>query len=164
MSRCRPIWIVQGILTLGFTVLIAAIGVLIRDVQHLMGVVLMFWFYLTPIFYELKQMPAAARAGLPQSDDTIVTAHRAVTLYGQFPNWTALGGWRWWGAVVLVVEPAALPNARGRIHRRGISSPAAMNHLIINREYPPCSYPPGGIGTYVDHISRLLARMGKPCT
>jgi hypothetical protein len=32
-----------------------------------------------------------------------------------------------------------------------------MNHLIINREYPPCSYPPGGIGTYVDHISRLLA-------
>lgn len=36
-----------------------------------------------------------------------------------------------------------------------------MNHLIINRDYPPCSYQPGGIGTYVDHVSRLLAANGE---
>src|SRR5262245_51377285 len=32
-----------------------------------------------------------------------------------------------------------------------------MNHLIISREYPPAPYAGGGIGTYVDQISRLLA-------
>ncbi len=34
-----------------------------------------------------------------------------------------------------------------------------MIHLIICREYPPA--PGGGIGTYVDHISRLLAEAGE---
>jgi glycogen(starch) synthase len=36
-----------------------------------------------------------------------------------------------------------------------------MNHLIISREYPPAPYLGGGIGTYVDHISRLLAERGE---
>ncbi|MEZ4586204.1 MAG: glycosyltransferase family 4 protein [Gemmatimonadales bacterium] len=36
-----------------------------------------------------------------------------------------------------------------------------MRHLIVSREYPPAAYPPGGIGTYVRHISRLLAEAGE---
>jgi glycogen synthase len=36
-----------------------------------------------------------------------------------------------------------------------------MTHLIISREYPPFPYPPGGIATYVDHLSRLLADHGE---
>jgi glycogen synthase len=36
-----------------------------------------------------------------------------------------------------------------------------VRHLIVCREYPPASYPPGGIGTYVSHISRLLAEAGE---
>lgn len=32
-----------------------------------------------------------------------------------------------------------------------------MKHLIVSREYPPASYPPGGIGAYVANIARLLA-------
>ena len=36
-----------------------------------------------------------------------------------------------------------------------------MNHLIISREYPPCSYAQGGIGTYVAHVARLLAERGE---
>jgi glycogen synthase len=34
-----------------------------------------------------------------------------------------------------------------------------MKHLIVCREYPPA--PGGGIGTYVQHISRLLAERGE---
>ena len=36
-----------------------------------------------------------------------------------------------------------------------------MRHLIISREYPPTSYPMGGIGSYVRHISLLLAEQGE---
>ena len=36
-----------------------------------------------------------------------------------------------------------------------------LRHLIVCREYPPAPYPPGGIGTYVRHISRLLAEAGE---
>jgi glycosyltransferase involved in cell wall biosynthesis len=36
-----------------------------------------------------------------------------------------------------------------------------MKHLIVSREYPPAPYPPGGIGTYVRHVSQLLAECGE---
>ncbi len=36
-----------------------------------------------------------------------------------------------------------------------------MTHLFLCREYPPAAYPPGGIGTYVRHITRLLAEAGE---
>lgn len=38
---------------------------------------------------------------------------------------------------------------------------AALTHLFICREFPPAAYPPGGIGTYVKHITDLLARAGE---
>lgn len=96
------IWIVQGIITLGFTVLIAALGVLIRDVQHLMTVVLTFWFYLTPIFYDLDQLPPSISTWFSLNPmTTIVSAHRAVTLYGKAPDWTALGYTTLAGAIIV---------------------------------------------------------------
>lgn len=36
-----------------------------------------------------------------------------------------------------------------------------MKHLLVSREYPPSSYPRGGIGTYVEHIAHLLASRGE---
>src|SRR5262245_5972822 len=36
-----------------------------------------------------------------------------------------------------------------------------MTHLLVAREYPPAPYPPGGIGTYVRHLARLLAEHGE---
>lgn len=36
-----------------------------------------------------------------------------------------------------------------------------MNHVIVCREYPPAPTPPGGIGTYVVNVSRLLAEAGE---
>lgn len=36
-----------------------------------------------------------------------------------------------------------------------------MKHLLVSREYPPAPYPPGGIGTYVTNIARLLVDRGE---
>ena len=96
------VWIVQGVLTLAFTILIAAVAVLVRDVQHLMGVILLLWFYLTPVFYDLKQVPPNLSRWFSLNPMTaIVSAHRAITLYGQFPNWRELGYWMLIGAGML---------------------------------------------------------------
>lgn len=35
-----------------------------------------------------------------------------------------------------------------------------MKHLFVCREYPPCAYLPGGIGTYVLNVSESLAQAG----
>ena len=36
-----------------------------------------------------------------------------------------------------------------------------MTHLFLSREYPPASYLPGGIGTYLSHIAEALAAAGE---
>lgn len=36
-----------------------------------------------------------------------------------------------------------------------------MRHLIVSREYPPAPYAPGGIGSYVLNIARLLVGRGE---
>lgn len=36
-----------------------------------------------------------------------------------------------------------------------------MIHLFVCREFPPAPHPPGGIGTYVEQMSRLLAEAGE---
>ena len=36
-----------------------------------------------------------------------------------------------------------------------------MNHLFVCREYPPASYAPGGIGTYVTQMASLLTKAGE---
>lgn len=88
------VWVVQAIFTLAITVFIAALGVLIRDVKHLLGVGMMLWFYLTPIFYDLDSVsPTLSRWFLLNPLAVIVQAHRALALYGQMPDWLALGIW-----------------------------------------------------------------------
>jgi lipopolysaccharide transport system permease protein len=86
------VWIVQWILTLAFAVLMAAIGIMVRDWPHLIGVILLFWFYLTPIFYEVKQLPPDTGRWFAYNPLTaIITAHRSILIQGEFPDWGALG-------------------------------------------------------------------------
>src|SRR5262249_48919118 len=51
--------------------------------------------------------------------------------------------------------------ARRMVRTRPGLGRRAMKHLIVSREYPPAPYPPGGIGTYVRHVSQLLAECGE---
>ena len=86
------IWAVLGVFTLACGIMVAALGVLMRDVQHILGVGMMLWFYATPIFYRLDGIdhPIAALLRLnPMA--MIVHAHRAVALDGRAPDWGELG-------------------------------------------------------------------------
>ena len=49
---------VQLCLTIGLACLVAPLNVLFRDIGHLLGVVLLLGFFITPIFYSLEQVPA----------------------------------------------------------------------------------------------------------
>lgn len=86
------VWAVLGVFTLACGVIFAALGVLIRDVQHILGVGMTLWFYLTPIFYRVEgiEHPSASLLRLnPMA--LIVQGHRQITLEGLPPNWGELG-------------------------------------------------------------------------
>jgi lipopolysaccharide transport system permease protein len=54
-------WLVMGLLAYGIALATASIQVVIRDVQHLIGPVLMLMFYLTPILYPRTLVPGGFR-------------------------------------------------------------------------------------------------------
>jgi ABC-type polysaccharide/polyol phosphate export permease len=91
LAAFPAIWLVQGLLIIGLTMLMAAIGMLIRDWPHMIALLLTFWFYLTPIFYNVTQVPAEFAWGFALNPMTaIVTAHRAIVLEGRLPDWASL--------------------------------------------------------------------------
>jgi lipopolysaccharide transport system permease protein len=101
------VWMPLAVWTLACTTLVAALGVLIRDIQHLLGVVLMLLFYLTPVFYDLDRVPPRAAALLRLNPiAVIVEGHRALTSGGPMPSWTALGLWGLGGTALLVMSLA----------------------------------------------------------
>jgi lipopolysaccharide transport system permease protein len=96
------IWLVLAVWALGFGLLMAALGVLMRDVQHILGVVMTLWFYLTPIFYNADRLGPQQQWLLWNPLSTIVSAHRRVTLEGLPPDWATLGGCLLAGLILLI--------------------------------------------------------------
>jgi lipopolysaccharide transport system permease protein len=85
------IWLVEGALAVAFATLLATLGVVIRDVQHLLGMGLMLWFYLTPVFYERGRLAGRGAQWLLWNPMTVVVeSHRAVVFEGRAPDWPAL--------------------------------------------------------------------------
>jgi lipopolysaccharide transport system permease protein len=81
------VWASLAIFTLAVSIWVAAFGVLARDIQHLLGVLMLLWFYLTPIFYDLERIgPVYSRWLMLNPLAGLVQAHRQVVLYGQAPD------------------------------------------------------------------------------
>lgn len=59
---CLPlIMMIEYILTLGLTLIVSAVTVFFKDMEHIITVLLMAWIYLTPILYSLEMVPEAFR-------------------------------------------------------------------------------------------------------
>jgi ABC-2 type transport system permease protein len=47
--------------TMGLGLIISCANVFFRDISHVLGIVLLFWFWVTPIFYSLDMVPLSFR-------------------------------------------------------------------------------------------------------
>lgn len=52
------VWFVQFLFVLGIVLLVSALTVYIRDLAHILDIVVMAWFYATPIVYPPEMLPA----------------------------------------------------------------------------------------------------------
>jgi lipopolysaccharide transport system permease protein len=76
------------LLTLGLSWFFASLGVFIRDIGPLLGVVVQILFFLTPIFYPLEAIPQPYQKILYLNPLTFIVNHfRRVILFGQMPDW-----------------------------------------------------------------------------
>ncbi|MFN7950769.1 MAG: ABC transporter permease [bacterium] len=81
-------------LTLGLTWFLASLGVFVRDLGLVIGLLLQVLLFLSPIFYPLEAVPEAYRAWMPLNPMTwTVESFRRVVLWAQLPDWTGFGIW-----------------------------------------------------------------------
>lgn len=83
--------LIQTLLILPITLLAAVGTVYLRDLEHILGVLMTVGFYLTPVLFPLSLIPASYRGIFVYNPMTsIVDAYRAIFLYGQWPDWGTL--------------------------------------------------------------------------
>jgi lipopolysaccharide transport system permease protein len=81
-----------AMLTLGLCWLLAPVGVFLKDLGNIIGVAVQLLFFATPILYPLSAVPEPYRSLLAVNPLHPVVDHlRRTLIYGQMPDWTALG-------------------------------------------------------------------------
>lgn len=79
------------IFTLGLAWMLAAIGVFLRDVGQVIGMVTMVMLFLAPVFYPLSAVPEEFVPYMLANPLTfIIQQSREVLIWGRFPNWAGL--------------------------------------------------------------------------
>jgi len=85
---CLPVVMaVEYGLALGFTMIMSAATVYLRDLEYVLGIISMAWQFLTPVMYSMEQVPDKFRWIFSVNPMThIVTAYRDILYYGKTPQ------------------------------------------------------------------------------
>lgn len=102
---CLPIvMVVEYILALGMTMVMCAVMVFLRDLEYILGIVVMAWQFLTPVMYSIDLVPDNVRWIFALNPMTpIIEAYRDVLYYGKIPELETLMAAVIIGTVMLVV-------------------------------------------------------------
>lgn len=85
---CLPlVMAAQYLLSLGAAMLAAAVTVYFRDLEHILGIVMMAWMYLTPVVYSEEMIPVQYRALFRLNPMTgIIGCYRDILYSGSVPR------------------------------------------------------------------------------
>ncbi|MFV8826370.1 ABC transporter permease [Alkalihalobacterium sp. APHAB7] len=82
---------IHSIFLLGSMIILAHLGVFIRDVKNMMQYIARTLFYLSPVMYDISRVPDTLAPFLYINPLTsLITSYRNVLLYQQPPEWGAL--------------------------------------------------------------------------
>ncbi len=83
---------VAYVMTLGFSLLFSSLNVFFRDLEHILGIITMAWFYFTPVLFSVDMIPKAyLKVFFLNPMTPIILSFRDILFYGQAPDWTMLG-------------------------------------------------------------------------
>ena len=86
-----PLLALQVLFTLGLGIFLGTLNVFFRDVGQLTGIVVQFWFWLTPIVYVFDSLPEAARNVLQYNPlQPLMVAYQTVFLNQRLPDFASL--------------------------------------------------------------------------
>ncbi len=85
------IFLIQMIFTAGLSLILASLNLFYRDIQYLLGLVIMLWMYLTPVMYPVEIIPDRYRFIFSLNPmSVIINAYRQTILGGGQPSYSSL--------------------------------------------------------------------------
>lgn len=85
------IWLLQILLTIGLIWILSSLAVLIRDLQTIIPVVILFLMMVSPIAYTADMVPAEVRPFLALNPlYYLIIAYQDVLMLGKLPEWNVL--------------------------------------------------------------------------
>ena len=92
------VMLIEYILSLGLCMLTSALTVYFRDLEYIMGILMMAWIYLTPVFFEMNIVPDKFVAIFNINPMTpVIVAYQQIPEMGNLLHATFLG------VVVLII-------------------------------------------------------------
>ena len=90
---CLPlVMAIEYILALGITMIMSAVNVYFRDLEHILGIVSMAWMFMTPIMYDVSIVPENLLPVFHINPMTnVVIAYRDIMYSGGVPHLETLG-------------------------------------------------------------------------
>ncbi|MGV7208633.1 ABC transporter permease [Oxalobacteraceae bacterium A2-2] len=86
-----PVLALLVLFAIGLGLVLGVLNVFFRDVGQLSGILIQFWFWLTPIVYPASILPPEARPLLDWNPmAAVIQACQAILLHGAEPDWNSL--------------------------------------------------------------------------
>jgi lipopolysaccharide transport system permease protein len=86
-----PLLALQVALASGLGLILGVLNVFFRDVGQLFGILLQFWFWLTPIVYPASIVPESVRPWIALNPMTpLITAWQTIFVHAAPPDWASL--------------------------------------------------------------------------
>lgn len=83
-----PVLAVQILFSIGLAIIIGVLNVFFRDVGQFFGIVLQFWFWVTPIVYPATILPEGIKSLMVYNPmATFMAAYQGVLVRGVVPDW-----------------------------------------------------------------------------
>lgn len=99
-----PVMLTEYLLALGLCFIVSGATVYFRDLEHIMGIVVMMWQFLTPVMYSVEQVPEEIRGVFMMNPMTsVIMCYRDILYYKQAPQLQSLLQSLWMGALFLVL-------------------------------------------------------------
>ncbi len=112
------VMLLHVLFNLALTLLLAAVNVYVRDAQHLVGILLSAWFFVSPVMYNLsfvnrvaEQHPWVPHLFLLNPITVIITAYRSVITAGAIFPWE-------WSSVASIIGMLLLTLGAWRVFQR----------------------------------------------
>lgn len=85
------IMLIEYVLAMGLTLIISATTVYFRDLEYIMGILIMAWQFMTPIMYSIDQVPQALQNIFMLNPMTpVIMAYRDILYYSKAPEMQTL--------------------------------------------------------------------------